>query len=60
MYLLFSMLDILLGGVGEMKMSVVGFLPKDDLLRSKHFTKFSSLTLTTTFLERTFGHLRLL
>jgi hypothetical protein len=31
-YLSFSMLYILVG-VGEMKINVVGFLPKDDILR---------------------------
>jgi hypothetical protein len=43
-----------------MKMGVVGFLPKDDLLRSKHFTKFSSPTLTTLSLEGASGGLRLI
>jgi hypothetical protein len=46
MYLLFSVLYILFG-VGELKISVVGFPPKDGLLRSKHFTKLSSPMLTT-------------
>jgi hypothetical protein len=34
LYLPFSMLYILLGGVGELKTNVFVFLPKDGLLRS--------------------------
>jgi hypothetical protein len=53
------MLYILLGGVGEIKTNVVGFLPKDNLLRSKLFTKFSSPTLTTLSIGRISGDPRL-
>jgi hypothetical protein len=37
MFLLFSMLYILLGWVREMNISSVGFLRKDDLLRSTFY-----------------------
>ena len=59
MYLLFSILFILLG-VGKMKTSFVGFLPKGELSLSKHFTKFSSPMLTTLSLGKASGGLRLL
>jgi hypothetical protein len=53
------MLYILLGGVGEIKTIVVRFIQKDDLLRSKLFTKFSSPTLTTLSIGRISGDPRL-
>jgi hypothetical protein len=56
----FSILFILSGGVGEMKTSFVGFLPKDELSRLKHFTNFFSPILTTLSLGRAFRGLRLL
>jgi hypothetical protein len=54
------MLYFLLGGIGDWKTSFVGFPPKDDLLRSKHFIKLSFPMLTTLFLRRAFGDLRIL
>jgi hypothetical protein len=56
-FFFFSVLYILLR-VREMKISAVGFLPKDNLLRS-NFTKFSPM-LSTFSLGRTFGGVRIL
>jgi hypothetical protein len=52
-FFLFSMLCIPLGLVREVKISVIGFLKKDDILRSKLFTKlyFPMLTLRFFSLE---------
>jgi hypothetical protein len=52
--------SILLGGFGEMKINVVGSLQKEDILRSKYFTKFSFPTSTILALGRAFRGLRLL
>ncbi len=49
------MLYFLLVGVREWKISVVGFPPKDDLLRSKHFAKLSFPMLTNVSLGRASG-----
>jgi hypothetical protein len=59
LYLLFTMLYFLLVGVREWKISVVGFIPKDDILRSEHVTKLSFPMLTNLFLGREFRGLRL-
>jgi hypothetical protein len=59
LHLPFSMLYIQLG-VSEMKINVVGFLPKDNLLRLELFTNFSSPTLTILSLGRASGGPRLL
>jgi hypothetical protein len=53
------MCRISLGGVGQMKISYVGFLRKDDCLRAKLFTKLSFPMLVPLSLGRSFGSLRL-
>ena len=60
LFLLFSMLCIPLGwGVREAKISVAGFLKKDDILRSKLFTKLYFPLLTPRFFGRAFEGQRL-